>query len=171
MRRTRVIGTMSAALALVGTTAATTAGTVTAASPCAGAQAVCSTLATYSTGSFVLKVYAPKNAGISAFDIWTGKKPTALRPKAICKQHGKASGAQYQLADYYLSRCVETIKPGHFQTYCFTGGGGIPFLANPASLNNVQVDAGVAGSNPVVASGSASGCPASVSRRKVEHHK
>jgi hypothetical protein len=132
---------------------------------CGHAPAVCATLAPYGPDSFVLKVYAPSGSSITAFDIWTGKKPTALRPKAICKSHGTASGADYQLADYAVTRCAEPIKAGHFQTYCYSGGGGIPFLSG-ATVNAVHIDAGSAGQEDVTMVAKTTKCPAGVAQRK-----
>jgi hypothetical protein len=157
-----VLGCGGAAVTSAGGAGAKAAAT---AAGCGHAAAVCATLAPYGPDSFVLKVYAPRGSSITAFDIWTGKKPTALRPKGICKAHGKASGAQDQLADYAVTRCAEAIKPAHFQTYCYSGGGGIPFLSG-TGINAVHIDAGSAGQEDVTMVAKTTKCPAGVGLRK-----
>lgn len=138
---------------------------VLAAKSCANSSIVCSTLAAGPNGLSVLTVYAPKSAAITRFDIWTGTKTSDLRPSAFCKQAGKRSGAEYQLADFYLTRCRETIKAGRSRAYCYKGGGGIPFLRG-AAINAVSIEAGSAGQDTVNAIGNATKCPNSVTQRK-----
>jgi hypothetical protein len=138
--------------------------------PCKGDDsAVCSTLAPAGGDTWLLTVQAPK-VKITAFDIWTGKPTTKLRPKHFCKDTGVEDGSQYQLENYYVTHCVETIKPGHKAKYCFDGGGGIPFTSG-SGVNPVYVAAGAAGAQNVFDAPAVSGCPSSVVHRKHKKHK
>jgi hypothetical protein len=144
--------------------------TADATNPCKGDdEAVCSTLAPAGGDTWLLTVQAP-TVKITAFDIWTGAPTTKLRPKHFCKDTGVQDGSQYQLQNYYVTHCVDTIKPGHKAQYCYDGGGGIPFAASPA-INPVYVAAGAAGAQNVWDAPAVSGCPASVVHRKHKKHK
>ena len=116
-------------------------------------------------GPPVLEVDAAKSAAITRLDIWTGTTTADVRPSAYCKQAGKRSGAEHQLADFYLPRCRETIKAGRSRAYCYKGGGGIPFLRG-AAINAVSIEAGSAGQDTVNAIGNATKCPNSVTQRQ-----
>jgi hypothetical protein len=107
---------------------------------------------------------------ITAFDIWTGTPTTKVRPKHFCKDKGVQDGSPYQLQNFYITHCVETIKPGHRAQYCYDGGGEIPFASDP-STQPVYVAAGAAGAQNVWTVAAVSGCPSSVVHRKKKKHK